>query len=180
MDKLNAGLIRVLIATRDKIGTGVNIQTRLIALHEADPPRTLSPKGMRQGHGRIDRPGNLNKEIYIYQYGMERTADAGIYHRLEMKARFIDQVLSGFVPGSNFDDPASATVQSLAELKAAITGDHRVLDLVRLQDDVRNLNLQRMAFYRQLGETRRRLTESKTHAQSIGECTIPATRDFVR
>jgi hypothetical protein len=173
LDKVNAGLIRVLIATRDKIGTGVNIQTRLLALHEADPPRTLSPKGMRQGHGRIDRQGNLNKEISIYQYGMERTADAGIYHRLEMKARFIDQVLSGFVPGSNFDDPASETVQSLAELKAAITGDHRVIDLVRLQDDVRSLSLQRLAFNRRLGEKRRRLSECKSHAKSLSESTIP-------
>ena len=65
-EKLNAGLIRVVIATRDKVATGINIQRRLIGLHEADPPRSLRPGKMKQGHGRIDRQGNLNKEIYIY------------------------------------------------------------------------------------------------------------------
>jgi hypothetical protein len=75
------------IATRDKGATGINIQRRLTALHEADLPRSLRPSKMRQGHGRIDRQGNLNKEIYIYQYGMEETADAGTYNRIETKAR---------------------------------------------------------------------------------------------
>lgn len=128
---------------------------------------------MRQGHGRIDRQGNLNKEIYIYQYGMEQTADAGTYNRIETKARLFDQLLCGYAPGTNFDDPCSETVQSLAEIKAMITGDQRVIDLVRLQDEVRNLELQRRAFYRQLGENRRRLAELQSQLETQRGVIIP-------
>jgi hypothetical protein len=42
-EKLNAGQIRVVIATREKVATGINIQRRLIALHEADPPGVCAP-----------------------------------------------------------------------------------------------------------------------------------------
>ena len=68
-EKLNAGQIRVVIATQEKIATGINIQHRLIALHEADPPRSLRPGKMKQGWGRIDRQGNLNEKIYISNTG---------------------------------------------------------------------------------------------------------------
>jgi hypothetical protein len=128
---------------------------------------------MKQGWGRIDRQGNLNKEIFIYQYGMEQTADAGTYNRIETKAKLFDQLLCGYAPGTNFDDPCSETVQSLAEIKALITGDQRVIDLVRLQDEVRNLDLQRRAFYRQLGENRRRLTEMQAEFDTQRGIIIP-------
>jgi hypothetical protein len=178
-EKLNAGVIRVVIATREKAATGINIHRRLIALHEADPPRSLRPGKMKQGHGRIDRQGNLNKEIYIYQYGMEQTADAGTYNRIETKARLFDQLLCGYAPGTNFDDPCSETVQSLAEIKAMITADQRVIDLVRLQDEVRNLELQRLAFYRQLGENRRRLSEMQSELDVQRGAGIPRRERLV-
>jgi hypothetical protein len=134
---------------------------------------------MKQGWGRIDRQGNLNREIFIYQYGMEQTADAGTYNRIETKARLFDQLLCGYAPGTNFDDPCSETVQSLAEIKALITGDQRVIDLVRLQDEVRNLDVQRCAFYRELGENRRRLTEMQAELDTQRGLVMPRRERLV-
>jgi hypothetical protein len=76
-------------------------------------------------------------------------------------------------PGTNFDDPCSETVRSLAEIEALITGDQRVIDLVRLRDEVRNLDLQRRAFYRQLGENRRRLAGMQTELDTQRGRIIP-------
>jgi N12 class adenine-specific DNA methylase len=172
-DRVNSGDVRVLIGSTALMGTGVNVQKRLVALHEMDPPRCLTPAEEEQRHGRILRTGNENPEVQIFQYGMERTADAGIYHRIETKARFIKQVLCGVGDLDHFEDPASQVTQSLAELKAKLTGDTRVLEHVRLKEEVRQMKLQREGFFRQLGNKRVWLQQNERAWNRISTYEIP-------
>jgi len=172
-DRVNSGDIRVLIGSTAMMGTGVNVQKRLVALHEMDPPRFLTPADEEQRHGRIIRGGNSNAEVEIFQYGMERTADAGIYHRIETKARFIKQVLCGVGDLDQFEDPASQVTQSLAELKAKLTGDTRVLEHVTLKEEVRQLKLQREGFFRQIGNKRALLHKNQSAIARIKTYEIP-------
>jgi hypothetical protein len=144
-----------------------------VALHEMDPPRFLTPADQEQRHGRILRNGNENSEVQIFQYGMERTADAGIYHRIETKARFIKQVLCGVGDLDQFEDPASQVTQSLAELKALLTGDARVLEHVTLKEEVRQLKLQREGFFRQLGNKRALLRQNEEAIRSLKAHELP-------
>ena len=60
--KLDSGEIRVVIGGTEKIGTGVNFQQRLGAVHHLNPPRDMKPAMMEQRNGRIIRQGNLHKE----------------------------------------------------------------------------------------------------------------------
>jgi N12 class adenine-specific DNA methylase len=177
-DRVNSGDIRVLIGSTATMGTGVNVQTRLAALHEMDPPRFLTPADEEQRHGRIIRGGNTNAEVEIFQYGMERTADAGIYHRIETKARFIKQVLCGVGDLDQFEDPASQVTQSLAELKAKLTGDIRVLEHVTLKEEVRQLKLQREGFFRQIGNKRALLHKNQNAISRINTYEIPRAEAF--
>ena len=61
-DKLNSGEIRLVLGGTAKIGTGVNFQERLGAVHHLNPPRDMKPAMMEQRNGRIIRQGNLHAE----------------------------------------------------------------------------------------------------------------------
>lgn len=64
--KVRSGDIRILIGSTYKLGLGVNVQERLIALHHIDVP--WRPADMTQREGRILRQGNTNSKVYIYRY----------------------------------------------------------------------------------------------------------------
>ena len=72
--KLRSGNVRILIGSTFKLGLGVNIQNKLIALHHLDVP--WRPADMTQREGRILRQGNENKKVYIYRYITEGSFDA--------------------------------------------------------------------------------------------------------
>mgnify|MGYP003305618997 CR=1 FL=1 len=54
----------MLIGSTFKLGTGVNVQDKLIALHHLDIP--WRPSDIIQREGRIIRQGNENEEVFIY------------------------------------------------------------------------------------------------------------------
>jgi hypothetical protein len=73
-DKVNAGQVRIVLGSTDKMGVGTNIQKRLIALHHLDSP--WRPSDIEQREGRILRQGNDNPEIQILRYVTEKSFDA--------------------------------------------------------------------------------------------------------
>ena len=92
-DAVNAGRIRILIGSTEKMGAGTNVQRRLVALHHLDAP--WRPRDIEQREGRILRQGNANTEVQIYRYVTEGSFDAYMWQTLETKARFIQQVMRG-------------------------------------------------------------------------------------
>ena len=58
-DKVRSGEIRVLLGSTAKMGTGTNVQKKLIAVHDLDIP--WRPADLEQRAGRIIRQGNENK-----------------------------------------------------------------------------------------------------------------------
>jgi SNF2 family DNA or RNA helicase len=75
------------------MGSGTNVQERLIALHHLDAP--WRPADVEQREGRILRQGNKNSVVQIYRYVTEGSFDAYMWQTLETKAKFITQVMSG-------------------------------------------------------------------------------------
>ena len=86
-EKVRQGSVRVLIGSTQKMGTGTNVQKRLVALHHLDAP--WKPAEVEQRDGRILRQGNENEEVAIYRYVTEGSFDAYMWQALETKARFI-------------------------------------------------------------------------------------------
>ena len=84
---------RVLIGSSETMGTGVNAQLRLKALHHLDVP--WLPSMIEQREGRIKRQGNQNDEIGIYAYATLGSTDATMWQNNERKQRFINAALSG-------------------------------------------------------------------------------------
>ena len=73
-DGVNAGRVRVLLGSTEKMGAGTNVQRRLVALHHLDAP--WRPRDIEQREGRILRQGNANKEVQIHRYVTEGSFDA--------------------------------------------------------------------------------------------------------
>jgi hypothetical protein len=84
---VRAGKVRILFGSTQKMGTGANVQERLIALHHLDAP--WRPADVEQREGRILRQGNTNPEVQVFRYVTEQSFDAYMWQTLETKARFI-------------------------------------------------------------------------------------------
>src|SRR6516165_616560 len=118
------GSVRVLIGSTQKMGTGTNVQKRLVALHHLDAP--WKPAEVEQRDGRILRQGNENKEVAIYRYVTEGSFDAYMWQALETKARFISQVMTGDNAARRAEDIGGQEL-SYAEVKAIASGNPAVL-----------------------------------------------------
>ena len=121
---VNAGAIRILIGSSETMGTGVNAQRRLKALHHLDVP--WLPSHITQREGRIERQGNENDEIEIYAYATRGSVDATGWQMLERKARFIDMAMSGDRSIRRMED-AGNQVNQFAMAKAIASGDPRLM-----------------------------------------------------
>ena len=94
--KVRSGQVRVLMGSTFKMGAGMNVQDRLVALHDLDCP--WRPGDLEQRSGRIIRQGNRNKEVHIYRYVTEGTFDAYLWQTIENKQRFISQIMTSKSP----------------------------------------------------------------------------------
>jgi hypothetical protein len=137
-EKVRQGSVRVLIGSTQKMGTGTNVQKRLIALHHLDAP--WKPAEVEQRDGRILRQGNENKEVEIYRYVTEGSFDAYIWQALETKARFIGQVITGDNAARRADDIGGQEL-SYAEVKAIASGNPAVLTLAEADAELQRFNL---------------------------------------
>ena len=117
---VNAGRISILIGSSETMGTGVNAQRRLIALHHLDVP--WLPSQIEQREGRIERQGNENEEIELYAYATTGSVDATGWQLLERKARFIEMAMSGDRSIRRLED-AGSQVNQFAMAKALASGD---------------------------------------------------------
>ncbi len=135
-----AGHIQVLIGSTPKMGTGMNVQQRMIAEHHMDVP--WRPADLEQREGRIIRQGNQNERIRLLNYVTEGTTDTVMWGKVESKATFIEQYRSGQLEDvALVDDIEEETslADAAAATKAAATGDERFLLMAQLQDDVKKL-----------------------------------------
>ena len=119
-DSVNAGRVRVLIGSTEKMGAGTNVQRKLIALHHLDAP--WRPRDIEQREGRILRQGNSNPEVKIYRYVTEGSFDAYMWQTLETKARFIQQVMNGSTSVREAEDIVGGAL-TYAEIKAIASGN---------------------------------------------------------
>lgn len=136
--KVRAGQVRVLLGSTQKMGSGTNIQDRLVALHHLDVG--WRPADMTQRNGRIIRQGNQNKTVQIFQYVTEGTFDAYLYQTLENKQKFISQIMTSKSPVRSCDD-VDEQVLSFAEVKALCAGDERIKEKMDLDIDVARLRV---------------------------------------
>lgn len=134
---------RIILGSTPKMGTGTNIQDRLVALHHLDCP--YRPSDIEQREGRILRQGNMNEEVNIYRYVTKDTFDSYLWQIVEQKQKFISQVMTSKSIARNCED-IDETVLSFAEVKALATGDPRIKEKMDIDNDVARLRVLKSSY----------------------------------
>lgn len=132
-EKTRRGEIRVLIGSTIRLGTGVNVQDRCIAVHHLSLP--WRPSDMAQREGRALRQNNSNKEIFIFRYVTEGSFDAYSYQILENKQKVISQILKGAVTSRSVSE-VDDSVLSYGEIKALAVGNPLIKERVETYNEL--------------------------------------------
>ncbi len=165
-DRVNKGEVRVLLGSTFKLGTGVNVQTKLKAEHHLDVP--WRPADMIQREGRILRPKNTNRSVRIFRYITEGSFDAYSWQLLETKQSFISQLLANELTERSGTE-VDGVVLDYAEVKALAVGNPLIKRRIETANELSRYRiLQRQLFQRRqyleerleaIPEERRKLTE---------------------
>ena len=150
------GDVNVLVGSTAKMGTGMNVQTRAVALYHLDPP--WRPADLEQRDGRILRQGNQNETIRIYYVISEGSLDVLSFQTLERKAQMITAVMSGTNTERtvhDLDDPGA----TFGDLKAIATGDERLVRQMRLKKKVGDLEVAKRSWERRTTQASRKVDE---------------------
>lgn len=150
--KLNDGEYLIGIGSSGKMGTGINAQRRLAALHHLDAPWV--PAFLEQRNGRAHRQGNLNdpskpenqQNIDVYYYTTEGSFDVVMWQALDRKSRFIKAFMKGdlSVREMRMDDTGDEDTGEVSPemILAATSGNPYELDRVKLTQDIERLERQ--------------------------------------
>ena len=170
-EKTRSGEIRVLIGSTGKLGTGVNVQDRVIDLHHLDVP--WKPSDITQRNGRGLRQGNLNGEIGIIHYITEGTFDAYLWQIQEQKLRYIMQIMTSKSITRSCED-IDETVLTAAQFKAIATDNPQLLVKMELENRVSELRLLQRNYQNEQSELDRNIhriypAEIAQHEKAITE-----------
>ena len=141
-DKVNAGRVRVLIGSTEMLGTGTNVQQRVIAMHHLDIP--WKPSELEQRDGRGVRKGNaIAKEFYgnkvhNYIYAVEQSLDNYKFNLLKNKQLFISQMKNNTLHVRTIDEGAmdEQSGMNFSEYIAILSGDTSLLEKTKLDKKV--------------------------------------------
>jgi N12 class adenine-specific DNA methylase/archaellum component FlaC len=136
--RVRKGQVRILMGSTAKMGSGTNVQAKLIALHDLDCP--WRPADLEQRAGRIIRQGNRNPEVDIYRYTTRSTFDAYLFQTIENKQKFISQIMTSKNPARTCED-VDESVLSYAEIKALCIGNPLIKEKIDLDIQVAKLRV---------------------------------------
>ena len=156
---VNAGKVRVLLATTQKGGTGVNVQERVGAIHHLDVDWNFS--GYIQRNGRGIRQGNIVEKEYgwklrILNYTTEASVDAFKWDKVAGKAKLFERIMDGDLTDREIADLSDDAI-SASEMVAVTSGDPRIAEFQSLQIDVGRLSSLRRAHDNEAWDTRREI-----------------------
>ncbi len=160
-EQVNEGAVRVVLGSSFKLGTGVNVQERLVAIHHIDAP--VRPMDFEQRNGRIIRPGNGNQEVEILAYATKNSLDSLAYSVLQKKQKFVNQLLRGDLPGRMFDDPADELQFAFEDLAAAAMDNPLFKLRYDLEGQLRELTLLRAAYRENIGKIRSKIWSAENY-----------------
>ena len=160
------GDIRVLIGSTAKMGTGMNVQDRITALHELNAPDR--PGDLEQNEGRALRQGNINDEVGVYVYITKETFDSRQWDALSRKNTFIHQMMKGEYSGREAVGDGELTL-SAAEISAIASGNPLIMEQFEVSEKVKNLENLERAHRKEVALAKDRIEDAKKKIASDTE-----------
>lgn len=133
------------LGSTETLGTGVNVQKHLIAVHHDDVP--WLPSSVEQRDGRILRNGNrwaeLDEKVKIYRYVTVGAFDELMWQTVDRKQKFITSIMNAEgdpskIKNRTFED-RDAEEFSYEEIAAIASGNPLMLQKVELDQRVGEL-----------------------------------------
>lgn len=168
--KVNAGDIRFVIGSTQKMGAGTNVQERLVALHHLDVP--WRPSDIEQREGRIIRQGNelLNQipgfEVEVLAYVTQDTLDMRMWQVQETKLKMINQLRTRQI-AREIDNAFEEMEMSASEMQAAATGNPDLLTEIQLKSEVKRLENRKRSFDAQQSDLQSRRKRNKRELEEL-------------
>lgn len=157
--KVNEGKIRILMGSTEKLGTGVNVQKNLLAVHHVDVK--WRPSDLTQRNGRIIRQGNVHDSVNIYNYVTDKTFDAYQYQTLLMKQKFIKQFMSANDSVANSMTDLDDQTLSINEALACCTGDPNITKKAKLEGEIMYLAKEKSNFEKRKSQAKNRINSNE-------------------
>ena len=159
---VNDGKVRVLFGSTQMLGTGVNAQQRVVAVHHLDTP--WRPSDLEQRDGRAIRRGNevakqyAGNQVDIIIYAVERSLDSYKFNLLHCKQTFIQQLKRGQLSIRTLDEGVmdEKTGANFAEFMAVLSGNTDLLERAKLEKKIAGLEAEKKTFAREKVEQERR------------------------
>jgi len=158
---VNSGNVRVIMGSTGKLGTGTNVQQKLLVEHLIDVP--YRPMDHEQRVGRIRRPGNENPIIDVLVYGVKQTLDSSSFQLLQGKQKMLNQVLRGDIKNRSFEDPSDEIQLTFEEMMAAFSENPYIRQRYGLENQIRELETSKLGHDRAVGAAKRALGDAEKY-----------------
>jgi len=152
--EVNDGDVRILFGSTSMLGTGVNAQERVVAVHHLDTP--WRPADLEQRDGRAVRKGNViardygDNKVAVIIYAVKRSLDAYKFNLLHCKQTFIQQLKQGQLGKRTLDEGSMDEKGNMnfAEYMAILSGNTDLLERAKLDKKIAALEVEKKNFHR--------------------------------
>lgn len=133
--KMRNGDVRILIGSTQKMGEGMNVQDRCVAIHHIDVP--WRPSDVEQREGRAVRFGNMNDKVDIFVYATEKSFDSFRWNTIDYKHSEVVPISRGtFDKREQQFDFDSASTFDPADLASITATDPRLKEKFLLEKQI--------------------------------------------
>jgi len=174
-EAVNDGAIRFLFGSSARMGSGMNVQERLVGLHHVDVG--WKPSEVEQREGRIirqgnriafDEDGNVRRagfEVEILAYVTERSIDAKMWDLNATKMRMVNGIryYDGEFEMEFNDDEAI----DMAEIAAIASGDPLMLERIKVTTTLDELYRKRRSYNRRIESAQDALRDTRKELVSL-------------
>lgn len=180
--KMNSGEIRIGLGSTDKLGTGTNVQERVVAMHHLDIP--WKPAELEQRNGRGARQGNViakqfyNNTVRNFIYAVEQSLDNYKFNLLKNKQMFISQMKNNSLHVRSIDEGAmdEQSGMNFAEYIAVLSGDTTLLEKAKMDKKIAVIESLKAAHFKETYRAKFELEhlqrDKASHEDMIAKFTI--------
>ncbi len=160
---VNDGEVRVFIGSTETMGTGVNVQKRIVAMHHLDIP--WRPSDYDQRNGRGQRKGNemakkhFDNTVKCFVYATKHSLDNYKFALLDLKATFISQIKRNSTKQRTIDEGEmdETSGPSIRDFVAIMMGNNDMIEKAKLEKKVRQLETEKNLFYKEVGNNKQNM-----------------------
>ena len=173
-DRVNKGEVRVVMGSTQKLGTGVNIQKRVVHIYHLDVP--YRPSDFEQRLGRGARQGNelakkhLNNRVPSTIFAVKNSTDGYMINLLMIKNNFIKQFKQvNQIQERTFDtgdlrEDGSMDYRKYLEVTQP---DSKLPKMLKLEAEVKQLEMLRMAEMKEYTKKKYAIENAKSNLENV-------------